>query len=170
LPAACLGAWLASLTPALLLEVLVGALAGIAGIRTLAVRGTVGEPGSRQQPALRRLVAAGGVTGLLSALTGTSGPLVLVPILIEFDLSVLAAVGLSQVIQVPIAAVATAGNAALGEIDWILAGWLALGHGVGTAIGARVAHRLPAPLLRRIVAVTLTLVGALVLIRIALGR
>lgn len=170
LPAACLGAWAASLAPALVLEMAIGVLAGVAGVRALAVRATVGGQGARQQPARPALMAAGGVTGLLSALTGTSGPLVLVPILIELNMPVLAAVGLSQAIQLPIAAVATAGNAALGAIDWVLAAWLALGLGVGTAFGARLAHRLPALLLRRIVAVMLTLVGAAVLVRILLLR
>ena len=60
---------------------------------------------------------------------------------------------------------ATVGNAWTGSLDWRLGAWLSIGVVLGAAAGARVAHALPAPLLTRIVAVALVLVGAIVLAR-----
>ena len=54
-------------------------------------------------------------------LSGTGGPLVLVPILIAIKLPVLTAVGLSQVIQIPVAVASTFGNILYGELDFVLA-------------------------------------------------
>ena len=81
----------------------------------------------------------------------------------------LAAVGMAQVIQLPIAALATAGNMAAGTLDWRLAGGLGAGLAVGTAAGAAIAHAVPRATLRRIVALVLTLAGAAILARAAIG-
>src|SRR4029077_16872878 len=52
-----------------------------------------------------RFIGAG--AGFLSSLTGTGGPLLLVPILLTMQLGVLASVGLSQIFQLPVAIAAT---------------------------------------------------------------
>ena len=78
---------------------------------------------------------------------------------------VLTSVGLSQAIQIPVALTATAGNAWTGSLDWRLGALLSIGVAMGSAVGTRVAHAVPAAFLTRIVAIALVLVGALVLVR-----
>jgi uncharacterized protein len=78
---------------------------------------------------------------------------------------VLAAVGLSQAIQIPIAGLASAGNLIAGNLDPRLALLLSIGLIVGSAAGARIAHALPSLLLTRLVASVLLLVGALLIVR-----
>jgi uncharacterized membrane protein YfcA len=105
----------------------------------------------------------------LSALTGTGGPVVLVPILISLDVPVLASIGLAQAIQLPIAAAATLGNWLSGVLDLKLALLLAAGIAIGTWLGAEAAHALPTGVLRKAVAVLLVLVGGLMLLRVAMS-
>ena len=112
------------------------------------------------------LAAVGGGTGFLSALTGTGGPLVLVPILVALDVPILASIGLAQAIQLPVAAAATGGYWLLGALVLPLGLALGAGIGLGTWIGARVAHRLPTATLRRAVAALLVIVGTAMLLNL----
>ncbi|MBT6415449.1 sulfite exporter TauE/SafE family protein, partial [Candidatus Puniceispirillum sp.] len=105
------------------------------------------------------LIGIGAITGVLSSLTGTGGPLVLVPLLMWLRLPVLIAIGLSQAIQLPIATFATVANLMAGNFSWMIAIGLAVGISSGSLIGAKVAHRLPTATLKIIVAIVLTLVG-----------
>ncbi len=168
LPLAFAGAVLVSAVAPTLLELAIGLLAVGAGLQVL-LQHRHAEPRSpeRTLPA-PGLAAIGGVTGLLSALTGTGGPLVLMPLLLSLELPVLAALGLAQAIQLPVAVAATAGNLLTGALDVRLALILAGGIAVGTWVGARAAHALPAAALRRGVSVLLVLVGGLMLLRVAI--
>jgi uncharacterized protein len=109
------------------------------------------------------LFVVGAVTGFLSSISGTGGPLVLVPIIISMGVPVLVAVGLSQVIQVPVALAATFGNILYGKVDWVLGGVLAAALTVGSWYGAKLAHVVPRVTLRRIVSVVLVVVGGFIL-------
>ncbi len=113
------------------------------------------------------LSAIGGVTGFGSAMTGTGGPLILMPILVWIEVPVLTAVGLSQAIQIPIAALATAGNLFYGEIDFVIAGVIAVTLTIGATLGAQIAHSISQPILRRIVALVMFGVGLFMAARIA---
>ena len=108
-------------------------------------------------------------TGFASSITGTGGPLVLVPILIWLKVPALTAVGLSQVIQIPIALLATGGNQAFGHIEFEVGFGIAVILAIGVFIGARVAHRVSRETLRRLIAFALLLVGAAMLARIVAG-
>lgn len=90
------------------------------------------------------LCAVGAAVGAGSALTGTSGPVLLVPLLIGLGAPVLASLGLSQAIQIPIAVMASLGNLWAGSLNWRLAGLLSHGLVLGTPIGVPLAHKLPA--------------------------
>ena len=68
---------------------------------------------------------------------------------------VLAAVGLSQVIQVPISAFATVGNVVYGEIDVATAAALSVLLMIGVWFGARIAHRVSSVALKRFVSLML---------------
>jgi uncharacterized membrane protein YfcA len=164
-PAALAGALTSSVAPAGLLEASIGLLTAVSGFNLLFTK-QPSDQSNQSSLSSSQLWAAGSVTGFASALTGTGGPLVLVPILIWLKCPVLASVGMAQVIQLPIALLATAGNVAVAPIDWILATTLALGLAFGTWGGAKIAHDVPRTTLRVIVATVLSLVGAIIIIKV----
>ena len=86
-----------------------------------------------------QLLVIGAITGFGSALTGTGGPVVLVPILVWCEMPILAAVGLSQAIQMPIALLATSAiiftAISISGWDLLLAAGLTRRHGGGRAGG-----------------------------------
>jgi uncharacterized membrane protein YfcA len=161
MPAAFAGAWALSVVAPLILEACLGLLTVLSGLNALRRQ----DFADALVPAASRkgLLFIGAGTGFLSSLTGTGGPLVLVPILISMRFPVLAAVGLSQPIQLPVAIAATAGNLIYGRVDPILAGILAATLTIGAWGGARLAHIMPRAVLRRIVSVALVLIGIAVL-------
>jgi hypothetical protein len=164
-PSAFAGALLVNAVTPAFIELAIGALTAASGAYALASEGHVGARGTHAQPA-PRLSWIGALTGFTSALTGTGGPLVLVPILVWLEMPVLVSVGLGQAIQLPIAAAATGGNWWAGTLDIGLAAALACGIALGTWAGAKAAHRLPTAALRRLVASLLLIVGASILLRL----
>jgi uncharacterized protein len=163
-PAAFAGAVVGNRANPVLLGAVIGVTVIFAGWRVL---GRGAGDGSRSGLAPAVLVLIGVVIGFASALTGTSGPVLLVPLLIWLDLPILRTVGMSQAIQLPITLMATLGNLAFGAFDpWVTAAVTA-GLVLGCWVGARMAHALPAPLLTRIVGVVLLGVGGLLILRSA---
>lgn len=161
-PAAFAGAWAVSAFNRLLLEVCLGLLTFLSGLNSLRTQKVTDVADTKVSNGT--LLTVGGVTGFLSSLTGTGGPLVLVPIMISMSVPVLTAVGLSQAIQLPVAVAATLGNVLYGKLDLTLGGILAVGLTVGSWFGAKLAHVVPRTLLRGIVSVVLLLIGAFILI------
>mgnify|MGYP001290055673 FL=1 len=157
MPAAFLGALAVSATPGNWLELLIAVLVIFAGVNALRSTGGDGDGGEALGGA--RLGAIGAITGFGSAMSGTGGPLILVPILLWLEVPVLTAVGLSQAIQVPIAALATIGNFTFGRIDFAIAAVIAVALILGVAAGARLAHKVSHTSLRRFVAWILMLTG-----------
>ena len=102
-----------------------------------------------------RLVFVGLVTGFLSVLSGTGGPLILLPLLTWLSVPLVTAIGLSQAIQLPISSFATIGNALSSLIDWKLVIFLAVGIAFGSIIGTKAAERLPVAYIKTLVAVLL---------------
>lgn len=160
-PAAFAGAWAVSVFNRLLLEACLGLLTLLSGLNSLRTQNVAEIPDSKVSN--RVLVPVGAVTGFLSSLTGTGGPLVLVPILISMSLPVLTAVGLSQAIQLPIAIAATIGNLLYGKLDLNLGAVLAASLTVGSWYGAKLAHTVSRAILRGIVSAVLVLIGAFIL-------
>ena len=167
IPAAFVGALLASVTAAVVIEAGVGMLAACSGVHAL-LGSRRADPEHDAVVPKQVLCAAGAFTGVASALTGTGGPLVLIPILVWRELPVLLAIGLAQAIQLPIAILATAGNAIAGTLDIAAGATIGLGIVAGTWAGARLAHALPRTRLRQAVALLLVVVGASILARLVL--
>jgi uncharacterized membrane protein YfcA len=165
MPAAFAGALAASVLSTKLLELGIGLLTAISGIHALArrngddLRADVSISGST-------LAAIGGATGLLSSLSGTGGPLVLIPILLWFHLPTLTAIGLSQAIQLPIAVLATGGNMLAGTLSIAMGFAIGVGMLLGAWGGSHLAHRLPQETLRSTVSILLVVVGSLILIQL----
>jgi uncharacterized protein len=160
-PTAFAGAWAVSVVNPRLLEACLGLLTFLSGLNALKAQNAAETPEHSVSNA--GLLIVGAVTGFLSSISGTGGPLVLVPIIISMSVPVLAAVGLSQVIQLPVAIAATFGNALYGYIDLALGGALAASLTVGSWCGAKLAHVVPRTTLRWIVSVVLVAVGTFIL-------
>ena len=165
---AFLGATAAASVSSLALEVFIAVLIVLAGINAFRAR-PEGQAAERRLPPAA-LAGIGAVTGVGSALSGTGGPLILVPLLVFLKVPALAAVGLSQVIQVPISASASLGNHLYGSIDLAVALAIAAGLMLGVFAGARLAHRVAPALLQRLVAAVLVAVGLFIVLRLGLER
>lgn len=165
MPAALAGALTAGMLASHWLEFCIGLLTITSGLHSLRQEPDASQDDDKTLPR-PTLAASGAITGFLSALTGTGGPLVLIPILIWCRIPVLTAIGLSQAIQLPVAALATSGNAYAGSLDLTMGCLLAFGISLGTFGGGKLAHRLPKMILRRIVSGLLVAVGGLILAKL----
>ena len=164
LPGAFAGAALAQVLRPIWLELAIGLLTAGAGLQSL--RRKDAQPNRERSLSAPSLTGLGAGTGLVSALTGTGGPLVLVPVLVWLEAPLLAAIGLGQAIQLPVAVAATAANWLGGTFDIGVSAALAVGLALGTWLGAKAAHALPAAALRKTVAALLVVVGTAVLLRV----
>jgi len=164
MPGAFAGSVLAQAASADMLLVLIGVAVLLSGLRSL-IGLRPDEAADSRALGPGWLAVIGLFVGLGSALTGTGGPVLLVPLLIWLRLPVLMVVGLSQAVQVPIALCATIGTLAYGHLDLTLGGLLSAGVIGGSATGARIAHKLPRPMLTRIVGLVLLVVGGLLIVR-----
>jgi uncharacterized protein len=159
-PAAFLGSISLLGIPAVAVMLLIATLMVVSGIDALikAYRKTGLDRVSRNLNPLQYIVI-GFVTGFGSAITGTGGPLILVPIAIFLGLPVLTAIGLAQAIQIPIAAFASVGNWMSGNLNLELVAIIAPVLVAGSFCGAWLVHRLPIEPIRKLIAFLLVFVG-----------
>ncbi len=165
IPAAFIGSFLSSVISARVLEFFIAVLIIFVGANAVMSGGRIVD--DQRKLNKTTLFGLGAVTGIGSALSGTGGPLILVPILVWLKVPVLTAVGLSQAVQLPVATLATAGNFIYGNIDIAIGLTLALALMIGASIGARVAHSVSGTTLKNIVAWVLVAVGIFMVIRLA---
>jgi uncharacterized membrane protein YfcA len=156
-PTAFAGAWAVSVVNPRWLEIGLGLLTLLSGVNAL--RKPHVENAPQHAISGKAMFGIGAFTGFVSSVTGTGGPLVLVPILVAASVPVLTAVGLSQVLQIPIAIAATIGNLMYGTLDLVLAAILGVTLTIGTWYGAKLAHVVPRETLRRIVSAALVAIG-----------
>jgi len=164
LPGAYIGAFLLPFFRADILELFIAILILVSGANAL-MRKSVDQQSTQETEKHTPLLAIGLVAGIGSSLSGTGGPLLLIPMLIWFKVPVLIAIGLSQVIQIPISASATLGNLLHGQVDIKLALVLALTMVGGTLIGAKLVHHIPVDSLKKLVSCLLIGVGVMMLVR-----
>ena len=162
-PTALAGAWANVALPEGVLKGLLAALMVITGADAL-MRSPVVEQEARRFGA-PTLLAVGAFVGFGSALTGTGGGVLLVPILLLLRTPVLAAVGAGMVVSLPIAAFSTAGYVLYGSVDFVLGTALGVVAVAGVVIGARIAHAVPTTPLRRVVAWALLSTGLLIAVQ-----
>lgn len=160
------GAYLGSVTvlvlSSLVLEVIIAILVVGSGLRALVTSSkTLRTDGIERVPNLA-LILIGLAVGYGSSLSGTGGPLLLIPTLLLLNFPVMPAVGLSMAIQIPISPFATLGHLLHGSIDWVLAIPVAIGMSAGVLIGARIAHRISTLAMQRTVAVALLGCGTMI--------
>ena len=104
-------------------------------------------------------VPVGAFTGFGSALTGTGGPMVMMPILLWQGTPMRYAILLGQAVQLPIALTASAGNLYLGGVDVAAGSAIGLMLVPGAFLGHRLAKVLPLNALTRLVGITLIAAG-----------
>jgi uncharacterized membrane protein YfcA len=116
-----------------------------------------------------QMALVGLVTGFFSVLSGTGGPLVLLPLLTWLSVPLVTAIGLSQAIQLPIAIFATVGNEANNLVNWDLVLFLAIGLAIGSFVGAKLSKSLPVEHIKALVAFLLFGSGAYMIIALLLS-
>jgi len=151
IPGAFLGALTNSLLPTSLLAAALALLLLFAGRRAFARPDQSERCGSEFHWRAQLIMGLGLAVGFGSALTGTGGPVILVPTLTALGVPPLLAVGGSQASQIPIAAFATVSFATFGKLDIALGLVLGVSQAVGVLAGASVAHRTPQAVLSRVV-------------------
>lgn len=161
-PGAILGAALLTFVPARPLLLMTAAMTLFAGYSALRTPLPLG--GRKQALSIPGGLALGAFTGFAAALSGTGGPAILVPLMLMLDAPLLLAVGVGQVVQLPIALLATLVNFRNGTLDLAMAGALAVSLSIGCFFGSHLAHRLPAKLLSRSAGFLFLCIGILVAI------
>ena len=164
MPFAFVGAIASKIFPTILLEVAIAGLILFAGWQSIRQRDEV----AGVAPPGTMLAGIGTGVGFVSAVTGTGGPVTLVPILLWLEVPVITTIGLSQAIMMPIAAAATFGNFIIGSWDLILGLVVAAGLSIGTVAGATFAHVISIERLKQLLAGTLIVVGVLLIVRLGL--
>ena len=152
-------------------EVLTGVIAvvlGAAAVQAL-VPGKANTHLAARDLSPRAMLAIGILVGFGSALTGTGGPVLLIPVMLLVGGGVVATIAASQPIQIPIAIFATAAFLAFGELDWELGLVLGLAQVAGVVAGARLGDRLPAEALRNLVGIALGVSALIFLIKAVTG-
>jgi uncharacterized protein len=165
-PAAFLGARANALLPASVVLLALALLTLLVGLQQL-----VGSPRAGTPRELRGgpLVVIGAAVGFTCALTGTGGPVLLVPVLLTLGVAPVAAVAVSQAAQLPIVVPASVGYLQAGATDVPLGTLLGLLAGAGTVAGALVAARMHPDRLRQVVALACTAAGAFLVVRTLAG-
>lgn len=103
------------------------------------ILGSDQEQAPRGRPSAGGLIAFGALTGVLSGLLGIGGGFVMVPVFIrQFGLPIKVALGTSLAVISITVVPNVGGQWAAGNIDWPVAGLLAIGVVPGARLGARV--------------------------------
>ena len=161
------GAYLGSITvltlSSLVLESIMAVLVLGSGVRALTSAASEARGHGLTRVPNAVLVLIGLAVGYGSSISGTGGPLLLIPTLLLLDFPVMIAVGLSMAIQIPISPFATLGHLLHGSINWVIAAPIAVGMSVGVLIGARIAHKISTLTMQRTVAVALLGCGAMII-------
>lgn len=165
LPATLTGALVNTIVPATAVTVTIAVLIAASGLRGL-LQGSAEPHGPARTPTAALLLLLGALVGFGSALTGTGGPVLLIPLLLLGGMRILNVIGVAQAIQIPVAVFASVGYLLFAEIDLLVGTLLGLTQAVGVLVGARLAHKLPAASLRRLVAAAL--IGTAVLLIVQL--
>nr|WP_155543713.1 sulfite exporter TauE/SafE family protein [Amycolatopsis camponoti] len=154
-PAAAAGALVNGVVPATVLWLFLATVTAGSGAFNLWAR----PREARELPA-PAAVAVGAVVGFGSALTGTGGPVLLVPVLLALGVPALTTIAAGQLIQLPLVGFATLGYAAQGSVHFGLGSVLGVLAGAGTLLGTRLARKLRGRHLHRVASAALVGFGA----------
>ena len=155
---AVVGAFTLHQLPASAVRLFIAALATASGIYAL-VRAGRSATAARTEPGTAIVLPLALLVGYASAISGTGGPVLLVPILLLLGARAESAIALGLAIQIPVTALATAVNIGKGRLDVNLAALLAVLLVLGMLAGTRIAARLSPSASLRAVGTVLVFVG-----------
>jgi uncharacterized membrane protein YfcA len=161
-----LGAAVAGRIDARPLTLLIAAIIMVAGLWVLRPVPASATPRDGSRPGDRAtLLGVGVAAGFGSGLSGAGGPLFSVPIMVLLGFAPLAAIGVSQVIQIVAAVSGSLASAQDQRIHWGIAAWATVFELAGVVAGTWFAHAVDAGLLRRVAAGLCIAVAALMAVR-----
>ena len=164
--AAYLGSVAAAYIDARPLALLISAIIVVAGIYVFRPAAPHAVPRDGTAPGDRAtLLAVGAASGFGAGLSGAGGPLFSVPIMVVLGFQPLAAVGVSQVLQIVAAASGSLPSMQDGRIDFAIGAWVTGFELAGVAVGAWLAHAVSATVLRRMAALLCIAVGTFMAVR-----
>lgn len=164
------GSMLAAWLPGVWLKRLFALFLTLTGMRLVASPTPAKGP-SRPLPKRAGLIAAGGAIGAFSALVGIGGGTLTVPFLNRYGIDLRQAIGTSAACGVPIALAGALGfvlngwgrdglpSGATGFVYWPAVLWMSLSSYIAAPLGARLAHRLPIQVLKRLFGALLILIA-----------
>ncbi len=158
-PTAYVGAWANVTLPESVLMVVLALFLVVTGAVSL-LWSPVAEPVRHFEAPT--LLAVGAFVGFGSALTGTGGPILLVPILLLLRTPVRMAVGAGMAISLAVTSSSTVGYVYYGSVDFVLGTALGLATAGGVVAGARIAHAARVAMLQRVVAAVILCTGLLI--------
>ncbi len=164
-PGAYTGSITVSVLPSLLLEAIVAVLVFLSAYRALRTAPEELKTDGMHKVPDFALVILGLLVGYGSSVSGTGGPILLIPSLMLLNYPVRTAVGLSMAIQLAIAPFATASHVLHGDIDWSLALPIGIGVSAGVWIGAVIAHKISTHSVQRFVAGVLFVSGITIVLQ-----
>jgi uncharacterized membrane protein YfcA len=150
LPAAIAGAAVSGLVGGPILLALSGVVLFGVGLRVLRPIG----PRSVERATSRRanagfVIGSAAVVGFVAGLLANGGGFLLVPLfLLALGLDMNEAAGTSLVVAAALSVPTIATHALLGDVDWVIAAWFAVGLVPGVLVGSAGAQRLPTHRLR----------------------
>jgi uncharacterized membrane protein YfcA len=159
-PGALVGAVLLPWIPVALLLWAIAIMLAVSGVRVLSRAAVVTTGDGNVSSAV--LAMAGLAVGAVSALTGTGGPITLMPILGWLGVGARRAVMLCQSITLPITIFASLGYAWSLRLDWRLIALLASSSVVGILLGIVVAPRVKVVALARLIGVLMAATSLLI--------
>ncbi|NYT66569.1 sulfite exporter TauE/SafE family protein [Alcaligenaceae bacterium] len=158
-PGAALGAALVHRFDTRIIFVLITATLFVAGLRgLLAKKNATVNPASKPVPKTH-LVSIGVLVGVGSALTGTGGPVLLIPLLMLIHQPLRMAIVIGQAVQLPIALAALVTHTLASSVDWTLVTTLGVVLLLASLVGQQAARKIPVDLLRSALSVFLLLTG-----------
>lgn len=155
---AIVGVVLLQFFPASWARLWIATLALASGVYAFVTAGRVSKA-AHALPNLPALTALGVFVGIGSALSGTGGPVMLLPILLLIGVPVAPAIATALAVQLPIAVAASATHLYAGTLDLPLGAMVGLALIGGAWLGHRVAARADPITLRRAVAIVLIMTG-----------
>ena len=165
-PFGYLGASAAARIDARPLTLVIAGIIIAAGLYVLRPARAAGPPRQGRSPGeMGSLFAAGAASGFGAGLSGAGGPLFSVPIMVILGFAPLAAVAVSQVLQILAAASGSLASLQDGRIDYGIAAWVTGFELAGVVLGVGLAHAASAIALRRMAAALCIVVGAFMLVR-----
>lgn len=167
IPGALLGALALPHVAVGILYWLMVVIMGISGLRALGY-GPQTAAGMRL-PGSGELAATGLGVGVVSALTGTGGPVTLVPIMMLRGVAPMVVVPIAQSIAIPITALASVGYWTRGNVDPRLTIVLAIGSTIGIVLGMRVRPHVSTAQLTRLIGIVLVASAVLIAGRLLFG-